>query len=48
MRRPWLGSLRSCSASFELTSGNYTLFCNTVGDEGSHFQQGMVTTLTVS
>jgi uncharacterized cupredoxin-like copper-binding protein len=39
---------RSCSAGFELTAGSYTLFCNTVGDEGSHFQQGMVTTLTVT
>ena len=39
---------RSCSAGFELTAGTYTLFCNVVGDEGSHFQQGMVTTLVVA
>lgn len=38
---------RSCSAGFELTSGTYTLFCNVVGDEGSHFQKGMSTTLVV-
>jgi hypothetical protein len=39
---------RSCSAGFELTSGTYSLFCNTLGDEGSHFQKGMAITLTVS
>ena len=38
---------RSCSAGFALTSGTYSLFCNTLGDEGAHFQQGMATTLEV-
>ena len=38
---------RSCHAGFELASGTYTLFCNVVGDEGSHFQKGMTTTLVV-
>jgi len=40
---------KSCSASFALSSGSYTLFCNVVGaEEGAHFQKGMVTSFTVS
>jgi hypothetical protein len=39
---------RSCSAGFELTTGTYSLFCNTLGDEGAHFQKGMATTLEVT
>jgi hypothetical protein len=40
---------KNCSATFELAAGSYTLFCNVVGaEEGSHFQNGMVTTLDVS
>jgi uncharacterized cupredoxin-like copper-binding protein len=37
----------SCSGTFALTTGTYTLFCNIVGDEGSHYKLGMVTTFTV-
>jgi uncharacterized cupredoxin-like copper-binding protein len=39
---------RSCSATFALEPGQYTLFCNISGEEGAHFNLGMVTTLTVS
>jgi uncharacterized cupredoxin-like copper-binding protein len=39
----------ACGAGFDLTAGTYTLFCNVKGtSEGSHFKNGMVTTLTVS
>jgi uncharacterized cupredoxin-like copper-binding protein len=38
----------SCSGTFALDAGTYTLFCNVVGEEGAHFKLGMVTTLTVS
>src|SRR5205814_10553154 len=30
---------KACSATFALPTGSYTLFCNVVGDEGSHFKQ---------
>ena len=39
------------SASFDLDAGNYILFCNIltqIGTGGSHFQEGMVNTLTVT
>ena len=39
------------SASFELDAGNYILFCNIlpqIGTGDSHFQEGMVNTLTVT
>ena len=40
---------KSCSASFALGPASYTLFCNVVGaEEGAHFQNGMVTSFTVS
>ena len=40
---------KSCSASFDLQPGSYTLFCNVVGaEEGAHFQKGMVTSFTVT
>src|SRR4051794_20074298 len=39
---------RSCSATFALDPGTYTLFCNISGEEGAHFKLGMVTSLTVS
>ena len=43
------GPGKSCSASFTLEPGSYTLFCNVVGaEEGAHFQKGMVTSFTVS
>jgi uncharacterized cupredoxin-like copper-binding protein len=39
------------SASFDLDAGSYILFCNIltqIGTGGSHFQEGMVNTLTVT
>jgi plastocyanin len=40
-----------CEGTFELTAGEYTLFCNIVeevgGKETSHFAEGMATGLTV-
>jgi len=39
---------RSCSATFALTPGDYTLFCNISGEEGGHYKLGMFTSLTVS
>jgi plastocyanin len=40
------------SATFDLEAGTYTLFCNIVeiedGEPESHFQEGMVTTITVT
>lgn len=40
------------SASFDLEAGTYTLFCNIVevedGEAESHFQEGMVTTISVT
>lgn len=41
----------TCSGTFELAAGSYTLFCNIVeeheGQPESHFEEGMVTTLEV-
>lgn len=42
----------TCDGTFELTAGEYTLFCNIVEEEAdgkieSHLAEGMVTTLTV-
>jgi hypothetical protein len=36
------------SATFPLTPGSYTIFCNVVDDFGSHFAAGMVATLDVA
>jgi hypothetical protein len=35
----------TCSALFDMPAGDYTLFCNIVDATGSHFKQGMVTTM---
>ena len=35
----------TCSAVLAMPAGDYTLFCNTVDETGSHFKQGMVTTM---
>lgn len=41
----------TCSGTFELSAGSYTLFCNIVeehdGQPESHFQEGMVATFEV-
>ncbi|HEX4979658.1 MAG TPA: hypothetical protein VFV35_06300, partial [Acidimicrobiales bacterium] len=41
-----------CAGSFELTAGDYVLFCNIVEEEGgereSHIENGMATTFTVA
>lgn len=41
----------TCSGTFELSAGSYTLFCNIVeeheGQPESHFEEGMVTTFEV-
>lgn len=42
-----------CEGTFELTPGRYVLFCNIVetedtGEHESHYQEGMVTTFTVT
>lgn len=38
-----------CRGGFTLEAGTYTLFCNVMGaEEGAHFRNGMVATLTVS
>jgi hypothetical protein len=43
---------KTCEGSFELTAGDYVLFCALVEEEDgtveSHFEEGMVTTFTVS
>lgn len=42
----------TCSGTFELAAGSYTLFCNIVetldGQPESHFVEGMATTFEVS
>ena len=42
----------TCEGTFELTAGDYVLFCALVEEEGgtleSHYEEGMVTTFTVS
>ncbi len=43
---------KTCEGTFELTAGDYVLFCALVEEEGgtleSHYEEGMVTTFTVS
>jgi hypothetical protein len=43
---------QTCEGTFELTAGDYVLFCALVEEEGgtvvSHYEEGMVTTFTVS
>ncbi len=45
---PLLGPGTEESASFDLDPGSYILFCNIVALPFSHFQDGMVNTLTVT
>jgi hypothetical protein len=44
------GAGKSCAGTFTLTPGSYAMICNIVakGDDGAHFQRGMVNVFNVS